>query len=145
MIQKIFLSKKQSKQVNKLMNELQSYLPFKECTYNVLMSEVLSCTKAITSMREQYCINTATNLLRHNIKTMVDKYYINGFKPNGQIIYTYDLIYHMRMINPEYGYTPLETVVAVKCSRALRDFSRSGFKNEDEFINRLVKISGILK
>lgn len=145
MTQKIFFSKKQSKQVNKLMNELQSYLPFKECTYNVLMNEVLSCTKTITSMREQYRINAATNLLRRKIKTLVDKYYINGFKSNSQAIYTYDLIYHVRMINPEYGYTPLETVVVVKCSRVLRDFARSGFKHENEFISRLVKISGILK
>lgn len=141
----IYFSAKQSRQVNRMFNEFQSCLPFKESSFQSLINETIDYVKALIMYREPNLREKCTDIFRANIKSMIGKYYMNGYRLNPNNIYAYTLISHPRMINPEYGYTPLETVTAIKAVRAFRDFAYSGFKDEDIFIYKLNRISGLLR
>lgn len=144
MSQEIYFSRKQSGQLNKMINGFESYLPFKENTFNVFGGLITDYLRYLILYKDDWYRNDITINFRKELHVLIDKYYINGFKPNKKIKQTYIDISHDRLINPEYGYTPLETVAMIKALRALRDFIRSNFEDEDEFVNKLIKIAGLL-
>ena len=144
-MQNINFSTKQSRQINRMFNEFQSCLPFKESSFQYSINETMDYMKALIMYHEQSSRNKCTDIFRANMRAIIGKYYMNGYRANPNKVYTYTLISHPRMINPEYGYTPLETIVAIKAIRAFRDFAYSNFKDEDTFIAKLNTISVLLR
>lgn len=127
-----------------MFNEFQSYLPFKENTFYTFTDETLGYVKALILYKDECTRNKCTAIFRVTLKAFIAKYYVNGFKLNNKITYNCKAVSHCRMINPEYGYTKLETIVVMKSFRAFRDFAYSEFEKEDEFIDKLVKASRLL-
>lgn len=80
-----------------------------------------------------------------SLHAMIAKYYPNGYKGNKVVRYYYERLSVSRLINPEYGFTPLERVVTMKMFRAFRDFAHSSFKDEKEYINKLDSAAAILR
>lgn len=56
----------------------------------------------------------------------------------------FSLIEIPRMSAFECDYKPIEGVACMKVIRAFRDFARSGFEDEEEFVKKLIRISNML-
>lgn len=140
-----YLSRKQCKQVTRMANEFQSYLPFEESTFGAFINDLHSFIRAMVEQKVPSIRQAIIRMYRTNLHNMIDKYYPDGYKANKMVRYNYRCFAVTRLINPEYGFTPLEQVVAMKMIRAFRDFARSEFKNEEEYINRLDKAAAILR
>ena len=138
-----YFTLKQSRQISKIYNEVQSYMPFEEDTFPVFISKIIPFVREYSRYTEN-SKEYAKELFLEGIRRLTDKYYPNGFKPSKKQRYRFSLIEIPRMSTFECDYKPIEGVTCIKVIRAFRDFSRSGFKEEEEFVKKLIKISNML-
>lgn len=144
MEQRIYLSVKQSKQIINMRNKFQSYLPLDGCTFDDFTFDAIDFVRLVAKHQNVRYRNFYIQNLKNEIQHNYHKHYANGFKINKNSIFTYCRLMHPRMINPRYQIIELETIAIMKTLRAFRDFAYSGLKNEDEFIERLIKISNLI-
>ncbi len=138
-----YFTLKQSRQISKIYNEVQSYMPFEEATFPAFISKIIPFVREYSHYTEN-SKEYAKELFLEGIRRLTDKYYPNGFKPSKKQRYRFSLIEIPRMSTFECDYKPIEGVTCIKVIRAFRDFSRSGFKEEEEFVKKLIKISNML-
>ncbi len=138
-----YFTLKQSRQINKIYNEVQSYMPFEEATFSAFISKIIPFVREYSRYTEN-SKEYAKELFIEGIKRLADKYYPNGFKSSKKQRYRFSLIEIPRMSTFECDYKPIEGVACMKVIRAFRDFSRSGLEEEEEFVKKLIKISNML-
>lgn len=138
-----YFTLKQSRQINKIYNEVQSYMPFEEATFPAFISKIIPFVREYSRYTES-SKEYAKELFVEGIRKLADKYYPNGFKPNRKIRFGFSLIEIPRMSSFECDYKPIEGVACMKVIRAFRDFARSRFEGEEEFIKKLIRISNML-
>ena len=138
-----YFTLKQSRQINKIYNEVQSYMPFEEATFPAFISKIIPFVREYSHYTEN-SKEYAKELFIEGIKRLADKYYPNGFKPSKKQRYRFSLIEIPRMNYFEGDYKPIEGVACMKVIRAFRDFSRSGLEEEEGSVKKLIKISNML-
>lgn len=140
-----YLSRKQSLQIIHICERTQTYLPFNEIVFiNFLGKIIIPFVREYTAYVKNNT-DVVIKILEDNIDEMIMKYYPNGFKVNKYRYYGYEPIICQRMFRFNCDFQEIEKVVFIKTVRACRDFFYSGFKNKEEFVDKLIKISYILK
>lgn len=145
MEQRIYFSAKQSKQITEMRNRFQSYLPLDSCTFDDFTFDAIDFVRLVAKYQDVHYRKFYIQNLKNEIQHHHDKHYANGFKANKNRKFSYiHQLMHPRMINPRYQIVELETIAIMKTLRAFRDFANSGFKNTDDYVNKLIKISNLL-
>lgn len=138
-----YFTLKQSRQINKIYNEVQSYMPFEEATFPAFISKIIPFVREYSRYTEN-SKKYARELLVEGIRRLTDKYYPNGFKPNKRNRYGFSLLEIPRMSTFECEYNPIEGIACMKVIRAFRDFARLGFEDKEGFIEKLIRISNMI-
>ena len=72
-----YFTSKQSRQINKIYNEVQSYMPFEEATFPAFISKIIPFVREYSRYTEN-SKEYAKELFVEGIRKLADKYYPNG-------------------------------------------------------------------